>query len=270
MRKINNNNNRTNGLVYATHVCLPFPRSFLASYVHRLIFPSFSAFPYFHQSSTLIQTTQLFSLYYLSHFDPSLRLFLQRKDCENVLDFWLDLQQHANHCRAYFKDVRKSGRTIRDDWPEFWEYARRRGSINGTVVVTQRGAKHSTESTAEMTTEMQEKPGQPDVLPAPMPEPFHSQLPSAPTPQSLAHPHHSLSVNKHQSPFPLSLLVCQRSILMVRQSVVQTWLKARSGYFCATSRPRACILTLARATRSISHRRYACILSPSAMSQVAL
>ncbi|KAF7795451.1 hypothetical protein EIP86_006612 [Pleurotus ostreatoroseus] len=64
----------------------------------------------------------------------ALSLFLQREGAEDILDFWLDVQQHENLCRAYFKDVRKSGRTIREDWPEYWDYARRRGSIYGTVV----------------------------------------------------------------------------------------------------------------------------------------
>ncbi|KAJ3509568.1 hypothetical protein NLJ89_g5152 [Agrocybe chaxingu] len=59
-------------------------------------------------------------------------LFLQREGAEDILDFWLDVQQHENLCRAYFKDVRKSGRTIKDDWPHYWDYARRRGSIYGT------------------------------------------------------------------------------------------------------------------------------------------
>ncbi|KAI0083877.1 RGS domain-containing protein [Irpex rosettiformis] len=78
-------------------------------------------------------------------------LFLQREGAEDILDFWLDVQQHENLCRAYFKDVRKSGRTIRDDWPEYWDYARRRGSIYGTVVGLnpQTGTKRSTTSTAE-------------------------------------------------------------------------------------------------------------------------
>jgi hypothetical protein len=61
-------------------------------------------------------------------------LFLQREGTEDVLDFWLDVQQHENLCRAYFKDVRKSGRAIKDEWPQYWDYARRRGSIYGTVV----------------------------------------------------------------------------------------------------------------------------------------
>ncbi|KAI0746288.1 RGS domain-containing protein [Daedaleopsis nitida] len=56
-------------------------------------------------------------------------LFLQREGAEDILDFWLDVQQHENLCRAYFKDVRKSGRTIREDWPEYWDYARRRGEM---------------------------------------------------------------------------------------------------------------------------------------------
>ncbi|KIJ36383.1 hypothetical protein M422DRAFT_34341 [Sphaerobolus stellatus SS14] len=61
-------------------------------------------------------------------------LFLQREGQEDVLDFWLDVQQHENLCRAFFKDVRKSGRTIRDEWPQYWDYARKRGSIYGNVV----------------------------------------------------------------------------------------------------------------------------------------
>lgn len=79
-------------------------------------------------------------------------LFLQREGAEDILDFWLDVQQHENLCRAYFKDVRKSGRTIREDWPEYWDYARRRGSIYGTVVGLNphTGTKRSTASTTDM------------------------------------------------------------------------------------------------------------------------
>ncbi|KAI0051532.1 hypothetical protein FA95DRAFT_233678 [Auriscalpium vulgare] len=80
-------------------------------------------------------------------------LFLQREGAEDILDFWLDVQQHENLCRAYFKDVRKSGRTIKDDWPQYWDYARRRGSIYGTVVGLNQGGggtKRSTASTADL------------------------------------------------------------------------------------------------------------------------
>lgn len=78
-------------------------------------------------------------------------LFLQREGAEDILDFWLDVQQHENLCRAYFKDVRKSGRTIKEDWPQYWDYARRRGSIYGTVVGLQPNpGKRSTTSTADM------------------------------------------------------------------------------------------------------------------------
>ncbi|KAF7313848.1 RGS domain-containing protein [Mycena chlorophos] len=81
-------------------------------------------------------------------------LFLQREGSEDILDFWLDVQQHENLCRAYFKDVRKSGRTIKEDWPQYWDYARRRGSIYGTVVGMnpEGGAatKRSTASTGEL------------------------------------------------------------------------------------------------------------------------
>ncbi|KAI5117607.1 hypothetical protein M0805_006720 [Coniferiporia weirii] len=92
-------------------------------------------------------------------------LFLQREGSEDILDFWLDVQQHENLCRAYFKDVRKSGRTIKEDWPQYWDYARRRGSIYGTVVGFggngrggDLGTKRSTASTGEMLAE-QEKNG---------------------------------------------------------------------------------------------------------------
>lgn len=67
------------------------------------------------------------------------------------MDFWLDVQQHENLCRAYFKDVRKSGRTIKEDWPQYWDYARRRGSIYGAVVGLQPNAgKRSTASTGDL------------------------------------------------------------------------------------------------------------------------
>jgi len=79
-------------------------------------------------------------------------LFLQIEGAEDILDFWLDVQQHENLCRAYSKDVRKSGRAIREDWPEYWDYARRRGSIYGTVVGLnpQMATKRSTASTNEL------------------------------------------------------------------------------------------------------------------------
>ncbi|KAF8625694.1 hypothetical protein AX15_005264 [Amanita polypyramis BW_CC] len=84
-------------------------------------------------------------------------LFLQREGAEDILDFWLDVQQHENLCRAYFKDVRKSGRTIKEDWPQYWEYARRRGSVYGTVVGINPETKRSTASTGDMLTENEKK-----------------------------------------------------------------------------------------------------------------
>ncbi|KAJ7319062.1 RGS domain-containing protein [Mycena albidolilacea] len=89
-------------------------------------------------------------------------LFLQREGSEDILDFWLDVQQHENLCRAYFKDVRKSGRTIKEDWPQYWDYARRRGSIYGTVVgmnpeATGAATKRSTASTNELLTEQDKR-----------------------------------------------------------------------------------------------------------------
>lgn len=114
-------------------------------------------------------------------------LFLQREGAEDILDFWLDVQQHENLCRAYFKDVRKSGRTIRDDWPEYWEYARRRGSTYGAVVGAQAGAKRSTASTAEMTTEMQEKRGEAERSPTPDPRLLASTSPATAVGTDLEH-----------------------------------------------------------------------------------
>jgi len=32
-----------------------------------------------------------------------LQIFLQRESSEDALDFWLDVQQHENMCKAYFK-----------------------------------------------------------------------------------------------------------------------------------------------------------------------
>lgn len=85
-------------------------------------------------------------------------LFLQREGAEDILDFWLDVQQHENLCRAYFKDVRKSGRTIKEDWPQYWDYARRRGSIYGTVVGLQPGPpKRSTTSTADLLSDQEKQ-----------------------------------------------------------------------------------------------------------------
>ncbi|BGP19553.1 hypothetical protein JCM10213_000153 [Rhodosporidiobolus nylandii] len=70
-------------------------------------------------------------------------LFLQREGSEDTLDFWLDVQQHENLCRAYFKDLRKSGRTVRADWPQYERFARTRGSIYGNVTGIRRGEPES-------------------------------------------------------------------------------------------------------------------------------
>ena len=34
---------------------------------------------------------------------PDTQIFLQRESAEDALDFWLDVQQHENMCKAYFK-----------------------------------------------------------------------------------------------------------------------------------------------------------------------
>jgi hypothetical protein len=113
-------------------------------------------------------------------------LFLQREGAEDVLDFWLDVQQHENLCRAYFKDVRKSGRTIREDWPQYWEYARRRGSIYGQVVLppttstpTTTAAKRDTGSTQDL----EKVSGQLDRSGSLTPSVAARKLATSPTPQ---------------------------------------------------------------------------------------
>lgn len=60
-------------------------------------------------------------------------LFMQREGSEDALDFWLDVQQHENLCRAYFRDIRKTGKNIQDDWPGYYREARSRGSIYSPV-----------------------------------------------------------------------------------------------------------------------------------------
>jgi len=132
-------------------------------------------------------------------------LFLQREGAEDILDFWLDVQQHENLCRAYFKDVRKSGRTIRDDWPEYWEYARRRGSTYGTVVGPQTAAKRSTASTTEMTTEMQEKRGAAERSTSPDPRLLASTSPATAVGSDLEHALSSPTPAQPRSSTPFSL-----------------------------------------------------------------
>ncbi|PWN45096.1 regulator of G protein signaling superfamily [Ceraceosorus guamensis] len=68
-------------------------------------------------------------------------LFLQREGSEDSLDFWLDVQQHENLCRAYFKDLKRTGVDVRDDWPGYYREARQRGSIYNRVNgIEQRGS----------------------------------------------------------------------------------------------------------------------------------
>lgn len=60
-------------------------------------------------------------------------LYLQREAAEDALDFWLDVQQHENLCRAYFKDLRKSGKSVKEDWPQYYAEALERGSIYNKI-----------------------------------------------------------------------------------------------------------------------------------------
>ena len=64
-------------------------------------------------------------------------LFLQREGSEDTLDFWLDVHQHENLVRAYFKDLQKNGRSVKDEWPRYYDVAKKRGSAwNGLNGVT--------------------------------------------------------------------------------------------------------------------------------------
>jgi hypothetical protein len=81
---------------------------------------------------------------------------MQREGADDILDFWLDVEQHENLCQAYFEDVRKSGRSIKEDWPQYWDYVGQRGSIYGPVVGLHpevAEAKTSPTSTGEMLSE---------------------------------------------------------------------------------------------------------------------
>lgn len=65
-------------------------------------------------------------------------LFLQREGAADMLDFWLDVHQHENLVRAYFKDLQLHGRSVREEWPRYYEVAKKRGSLwNGLNGVTQ-------------------------------------------------------------------------------------------------------------------------------------
>lgn len=122
------------GLIPARIDCLPSPKSYQGELDPLSICSCSSALIYSSRNSQILTTGS--------------SLFLQREGAEDILDFWLDVQQHENLCRAYFKDVRKSGRTIKEDWPDYWDYARRRGSVYGTVVGLDGGmTKRSTSST---------------------------------------------------------------------------------------------------------------------------
>ncbi|KIM24889.1 hypothetical protein M408DRAFT_331558 [Serendipita vermifera MAFF 305830] len=94
-------------------------------------------------------------------------LFLQREGAEDVLDFWLDVQQHENLCRAYFKDLKKSGKAVKEEWPQYYDFARRRGSIYGTIVGV--GGKRSTVSSgsADASASEDEKRARHDSSPRP-------------------------------------------------------------------------------------------------------
>lgn len=66
-------------------------------------------------------------------------LFLQRESSEDVLDFWLDVQQHENLCRAYFNDLRKQSVRVSNDWPRYYHYAKVHGSIYGKATGIHQG-----------------------------------------------------------------------------------------------------------------------------------
>ena len=192
----------TNGLSLVTQDCHPLRKSSLVERAPRLISSCFSPFfalfnfypttdPHPTPTCVVLRSPRSF----ISLHNRS--LFLQREGAEDILDFWLDVQQHENLCRAYFKDVRKSGRTIREDWPEYWEYARRRGSTYGTVVGSQPGAKRSTASTAEMAAEMQEKRGTAERSTTPDP-----RLVASPATAVGTDLEHALSSTTHAQPRP--------------------------------------------------------------------
>ncbi|KAI9465942.1 hypothetical protein BJY52DRAFT_1243558, partial [Lactarius psammicola] len=127
-------------------------------------------------------------------------LFLQREGAEDILDFWLD-------------DVRKSGRTIREDWPEYWEYAQDdAGSTYGTVVGGQPGAKRSTASTADMAAEMQEKRGTAERSTSPDPRLLASISPATAVGTDLEH--RAQLYDTRTASFIYSILSCAERIFL--------------------------------------------------------
>ncbi|KAH8090743.1 hypothetical protein HD553DRAFT_291108 [Filobasidium floriforme] len=47
---------------------------------------------------------------------------------QDLLDFWLDVHQHKALCRAYFKDLHRTGTAVEQEWPDFYNWARQHGS----------------------------------------------------------------------------------------------------------------------------------------------
>ena len=59
--------------------------------------------------------------------------FLQRENAHDALDFWLDVLEHEQLLRAYFKDLNDQGRSCKDEWPDYYEMAKKRGSVWNSV-----------------------------------------------------------------------------------------------------------------------------------------
>ena len=186
------------------------------------------------------------------HFDCiHSSLFLQREGAEDILDFWLDVQQHENLCRAYFKDVRKSGRAIKEDWPEYWDYARRRGSIYGTVVGlnTNTAAKRSTTSTNELLTEQDrqnlaaaEEKGMRSPSPGmasgtPIPGDEHGQQPRSSTPFSLSRRTPTLfhkRISRAPTVIPRSAAVTRQDLIASAEHIFYRYLSPAGNTVGAT------------------------------------
>ncbi|KPV71568.1 uncharacterized protein RHOBADRAFT_811, partial [Rhodotorula graminis WP1] len=115
-------------------------------------------------------------------------LFLQREGSEDTLDFWLDVQQHENLCRAYFSDLRKAGRTVEDDWPQYHHLATTRGSIYGHVTGIRRGdplRDSAGKATTTTTTASDDYDGERYARPGSPPTPRTPSYPLSPTLRAL-------------------------------------------------------------------------------------
>lgn len=53
---------------------------------------------------------------------------------QDLLDFWLDVHQHRALCRAYFKDLLRTGTSLEQEWPDYSRWIQQHGSSYADVM----------------------------------------------------------------------------------------------------------------------------------------